>query len=182
MRIHSPIFDLIGIGGARNVAEVLLHVALGTEKALFFAGPKSDADGAARFDLQSGEDAHDFHGHDGARAVVGGACRGNPGIEMAAEHDDFVFQLGIGAGNFGDGVEAVFVIAGELGFDVHLDADGYVGLKEAVDAAIIFNRGDREGKRIGLIAMIDLDAEGGAVVVENGAAGTAVVLAVAAGK
>ena len=97
------------------------------------------------------------------------------------EHHYFVFQRGIGAGNFGDGVEAVFVIAGELRFDVHLERDD-VGLKEAVDAAIIFNRGDSEGKRIGLIAMIDLDAEGGAVVVEDGAAGAAVVLPPRLGK
>ena len=70
------------------------------------------------------------------------------------------FSSRIGAGNFGDGVEAVFVIAGELGLDVHFEGHGNVGFEEAVDAAVIFDRGDRERNRIGLIAVIDLDAEG----------------------
>ena len=47
---------------------------------------------------------------------------GRPGVEVAADHDHLILQLGIGAGNFGDGVEAMLVIAGELGVDVHLDA------------------------------------------------------------
>jgi hypothetical protein len=38
----------------------------------------------------------------------------DPRIEMASDHHHFVFQFGIGAGNFGDGVEAVFMVAEKL--------------------------------------------------------------------
>ena len=54
-------------------------------------------------------------------------------------------SVGIGAGDFGDGVEAVLVVAGEFGFDVHLDGDGDVGLEEAVDAAVAFDGHDDDG-------------------------------------
>jgi len=39
-------------------------------------------------------DAHDFQGYHGAGAVVG-ARSGGPGIEVAADHDYFLFELWI---------------------------------------------------------------------------------------
>jgi hypothetical protein len=39
-------------------------------------------------------------------------------VEMTADHDDFVLESRIGAGDLGDGVVAVLVIAGELRLDV----------------------------------------------------------------
>jgi hypothetical protein len=124
---------------------VLLHVAFGAEDALLFARPQADADGAARLDVERLEDAHHFHRDDGARAVVGGAGAGDPAIEMAADHDDLVLELGIGAGNFGDGVEAVLVVAGELGFDIDFDRHRDMRLGEPVEAAVALDGGDGDG-------------------------------------
>jgi hypothetical protein len=70
---------------------MLRGVALAAEEAFFFAGPKRDADCATRLGFQRSEDAHHFEGDDGACAVVGGAGARDPAIEMAADHDDFVF-------------------------------------------------------------------------------------------
>ena len=78
-----------GSGDVGVVAEVRGHVGLGAEQALLFAAPEGEADGAARLELQSGDDAGGFHGGDGPGAVVGCAGPGVPGVEMAAEHDDF---------------------------------------------------------------------------------------------
>ncbi len=99
---------------------------------------------------------------------------------MAAEHNDFVFQLGVGAGNFGDGVEAVFVVAGEFCVDVELDADRHACFQETVDAAVVFNRCDRDGQGVCVFPLINEPAEARAGVVEERAAGAAAVPAVAA--
>src|SRR6202000_1815273 len=74
--------SLIGRSGQRGRAEVLLDVALRTEEALFFAGPESNADRAARLDAQRLENAHSFHGDDGSRAIVGCASACDPAIQM----------------------------------------------------------------------------------------------------
>jgi hypothetical protein len=65
--------------------------------------------------------SYNFHGDDGACAVVGGAGAGDPAIEMAADHDDLILERGVAAGDFGDGVEAVLVLACDLGFNVDFD-------------------------------------------------------------
>ena len=90
------------------------------------------------------------------------------------------FNAGVGAGDFGDGVEAVFVVAGEGGVDVHLKLDGNVGLEQAIDAAVAFNLGDDDGERDLAFELVRSAAEGCAVVVEDDA-GAAAVLAVATG-
>ena len=147
-----------------------MHVALRSEQSLLFAGPQRDANGAARLDVERLQDAHGFHGDDGAGAVVGCAGAGDPAIEVAAEHDDLIFQLGIGAGNFGDGVEAVLVLAGEFGFDVDFDADGHVGLGEPIETAVALDRGHHHGNLDALVGEVGSAAEGGAVVVKECAA------------
>jgi hypothetical protein len=160
---------------------VFFDVAARAEEAFFFAGPQSDADGAAGLDVERGEDAHDFHGDDGACAVVGSAGAGDPAVEMAADHDDLIFEVRIGAGDFGDGVVAVLVVAGEFGFDVHFDGDGHVRLEEAEDAAVAFDGHDDGGDFHFVAADVGSAAHGGAVVVEDGAAGAAAVAGVAGG-
>ena len=160
---------------------MFLDIAARAEEAFFFAGPQGDADGAARLDVEGGEDAHDFHGDDRACAVVGSAGAGDPAVEVAADHDDLIFQARIGAGDFGDGVVAMLVVAGEFGFDVHFDGDGHVGLKEAVDAAVAFDGHDDGGDFHLVAAGVGSAAHGGAVVVEDGAAGAAAVAGVAGG-
>src|SRR5215469_6317642 len=100
---------------------------------------------------------------------------------MAADHNDFIFEPGIGSGNFGDGVEAMFVISGELGIDIHLDRHRYVSLEQAVDASVVLNRQHGAGNRTGMLAPVDEPAEGGSSVVEDGSARASVVAPVAAG-
>jgi len=117
---------------------MFLDIAAAAEEAFFFAGPQGNANGAARLDVERGEDAHDFHGDDRARAIVGSAGASDPAVEMAADHDDLILEVGVGAGDFGDGVVSMLMVAGEFGFDVHLDGDGDVGLEEAIDAARSF--------------------------------------------
>ena len=79
--------------------------------------------------MQRVENAHHFHRHHGARSVVGGAGRGGPRIEMAADHHHFIFQLGVDAGNFRNRIEAMLVVAGEFSFHIHLHRDRNVGLE-----------------------------------------------------
>ena len=59
---------------------MLVDVALGAEDALLFAGPESDANGAAWLEVEGFEDADGLHGDDGACAVVGGAGAGDPAV------------------------------------------------------------------------------------------------------
>ena len=118
---------------------MLLDVSLGAEQALLLSSPKRDADGAARFDVERLQDAHCFHRHHGARSVVGRAGPCDPAIEMTAQHDNLIFQLGIGARNFSNGVESVLVFPSEFGFDVDLHAHGRMGLREPVETAVAFD-------------------------------------------
>ena len=55
------------------------------------------------------QDADRFHRDGAAGAVVGRAGAGMPRVEVAAEHHDLRSQHRIGAGDFGDDVEAVDV-------------------------------------------------------------------------
>src|SRR5450432_471559 len=173
---------LIRFGRSGNFAEVFLDVAEGAELTLLFAGPQADANGAARLDVQRGENAHHLHGHDGASAVVGRASGGSPGIEMAADHDEFVFEFGIGAGNFGDGIEAVLVVACEFAVDVEFQAHRDAGLEQAIDAAVTFDSGDGDGQRIGVLAAVSHPGKSGAGIVEDDAAGAGAVSATVAGN
>jgi hypothetical protein len=81
---------------------MMFDVTLRAEQPFFFAAPQADADGAAGLDVERFQDAHGFHHDDGSGAVVGGSGAGVPGIEMRAQHHDFIFL--VGAGDFGDGV------------------------------------------------------------------------------
>src|ERR1035438_1887312 len=118
---------------------MLLHIALRAKEPLLFAGPQGNANGAARLDVKRLQNAYRFHGNDGAGAVVGGSGPGDPAVEMAAQHHNLVFQFWVGAGNFSDGVKSVFVLACEFGFDIHLDTDGHMSLREPVKTAVAFD-------------------------------------------
>ena len=173
--------ELVGFGGEPGGAEVLGAVALGAEDSLLFAGPESDADGAAWLDAEGLEDADGFHGDYGSGAVVGGSGAGDPTVEVTADHDDLLLEGGVGAGDFGDGVEAVLVVSGEFGFDIDFDGDGGVGLCEAVEAAVALNGSDGDWNLDALFRDVGCAAEGCAVVVKEGSAGAAAVFAIARG-
>ena len=72
---------------------MLFHITLRAEQAFFFAAPQADADGATGLDVERLQDADGFHHNDAAGAVVGGAGAGVPGIEMRAQHHDFIFLV-----------------------------------------------------------------------------------------
>ncbi len=127
----------------RARAEVLLHVELRAEQALLFARPQADANRAARLGVDSFQNAHGFHHHDGSRSVVGGAGTGVPRVEMGADHHDFVFL--VGAGNFGDGVVLHGVVVVEGVRDVQLDFDVLLLLEQASHSIPLFER-DRDGR------------------------------------
>ncbi len=73
---------------------------------------------------------------------------------MAAHHHHFIFQLGVGAGNLGDGVETVLVIAEELGIHIHLDVTGTLRFQQAIYAAIAFDGHHHDWKRYGMVALV----------------------------
>ena len=93
-------------------AEVLLHVCLRSEEALFLAAPQRDADRAPWLDANRLEYPRGFHHHRAADRVVGGAGCRVPRVEVAAEHDDFVLLVRPGdlgnrvVGGFSLGVDA----------------------------------------------------------------------------
>ena len=99
---------------------MLLHIRARAEQALLFSGPQANAHGAAQPHAGGLEDAHGFQHHTGARAVVGGARSGVPGIEVRANHHDFVGLGFIGAGHFANDVERVQVIFIKLVLNVGL--------------------------------------------------------------
>src|ERR1700678_2352995 len=90
-----------------GIGKVLFHVSPRTEQALFFAAPEPDADGAVELQVESLQNAHHLD-HDGAaRAVIGSARAGMPGVEVSADHHDLA---GFAASrNFADDVQAVHV-------------------------------------------------------------------------
>src|SRR6266568_5064540 len=159
---------------------MLFHITFGAEKPLLLAGPKGNADGATRFDVKCLQNTHRFHGYDSAGAVIGGPGACNPAIEMATYHDDLFFQFGVGAGNLSDGIESVFMLAGESGFNIDFDADGHMSLSEPVKATIAFNRGHHHGHFHAPFSNVRSAAERGAVVVKKCAPGTTAILAVSA--
>ena len=154
-------------------AEVLLDVAEGAEEAFFFAGPEGDADGAFGLDVESLEDAHGLHGDDGAGSIVRGSGAGDPGVEVAADHDDLVLEFGVGAGDLGDGVKAVLVVAGELGVDVDFEGHWDVVDGEAGEAVVVLDHHDRVGDGDGVLFGLGVAGEVGAVVIEDDAGASA---------
>ena len=100
---------------------------------------------------------------------------------MTADHDDLVLEPGVGSGNLGDGVEAVFVVPGEPGVDVHFHGDGDVRGDHAGEPVVVLDHHDRVGEVDRVFALLRGLGEVGAIVVKDDA-GTAAVFAVAAGR
>ncbi len=107
------------------------------------------------------QDANGFHHDDGSGAVVGGAGAGVPGIEVSAEHDDFIFL--VGAGNFGDGVVLHGVIVVEGVGDVQFERDVFLLLQQTGDASpVLRSHGElRNGSGFaGFVGSAGLDEDG----------------------
>ena len=54
---------------------------------------------------------------------------------MTADHDNFVLQLWIGSGDFGDGVETLLVISGKFSIRVEFQIHRHIGLQQPIPAA-----------------------------------------------
>src|SRR5262249_60318835 len=61
-----------------------------------------------------------------------------PGIEVCAEHDQFLRF--VGTWNFRDDVEGVLVLVIKLVFNIHLEADRNFLLQHPRDTAVMFDR------------------------------------------
>ena len=110
--------------------------ALRSEQALFLAAPERDANRAARLHANRLQDARGFHHHGAADRVVRRARGGVPGIEMAAEHHDFIGL--VGAGNLRDGVVGRLALRIDAVLDVELERHGRAVGQNARDAAVVF--------------------------------------------
>ena len=166
-------------GGCRP--EVNRTIALGTEDAFFFACPQCDADGAARFHVQRLENAHRLHGHHGSSTIVRSACSRNPAIQMASHHHHLLLELGVSAGDFGNRVESVLVLAGNLGVDIDLHTCRRMVLREPEEAAITLDRRHHHRHLHAFVGNVGRTAQRGAIVIENGPSRAGAVLSVAAG-
>ena len=72
---------------------------------------------------------------DGAGAVVGCSGAALPAIEVASEHDDFIFFGG--TGDLSDDVEGVLVVFLVFDLDVEGELWGDVVLQQADDAVVL---------------------------------------------
>src|SRR5262249_51369161 len=106
------------VGGYRG----RLEPALGAEHSHFFAVPKGEEDGAARVDLRFGECFDRFQeGGDAAGVVVGAVINDAGGagwvapaggadvVVVGADDNEFVLELGIGAGERNEDAAAATV-------------------------------------------------------------------------
>ena len=78
-----------------------------------------------------------------ARAVVGGAGAGVPGVEVGAHHDDL--GLLVGAGDLGHGVVGHQVVVVEAGLDVDLQLDLELAVEQPADAVVVLGGHDQGG-------------------------------------
>ena len=99
---------------------------------------------------------------------------------MSADHYDFVFQIGIGSRNFGDGIESVLVIAKVFHVDIQFDVDRHIRLEQPKHTSIVLDRHHDHWHGIRMLAFVGGPAQ--AAIVEDRAAGAAVVASIAAGK
>ena len=153
---------LVGVAG-----EVGAGIVVGAEQALFFAVPDAQADGAAGFDADGLEDSHRLHRAGDGVGIVGGAVGRVPGIQVGAEHDDFILENGIDAGDFADDIIAIRIVGVVLDLDVGADFDFESMLDYPGHHIVVFGGQDDGGN--GVVAAIASEDADGAVNVLAGA-------------
>ena len=142
------------IRGFRVAREVLFHVGLRADQALFLAGPQRDPDGAVGLGAHSFQDTHCLHHHRHARAVVVGAGTGVPGIQVRAQHHHFV-ALRAAAGEFGNGVVARLVdLVDKARIDVQAQPNGVLAIQRAHHGVVVLGHHDhgRHAHRLARLA------------------------------
>ena len=78
---------------ARQLGEVPIAIAEAAAAAVLLVGPQHDADRPARPQIQLLHQAQRLPRHHAAAAIVGRSGADVPGVEVAADDDDFVRQL-----------------------------------------------------------------------------------------
>ena len=145
-----------------------------TEQSFFFAAPQPDADGAARLDVERFQNADGFHHDNRSGAVVGGARARVPGVEVSAQHDDFVFL--VGARDLSDSVVLHGIVVVEGVGDVEFEGDFFFLLQQASDAAPVLGGHGELRNGCGLAGLVGTSrlnehratARGAAAVVDDG--------------
>ena len=133
--------------GVLEHSEVLFDVGQRSQEALLFGVPERDADGAARLLPERLDEPRSLHHHGGADGIIGGPGGGVPGIQVPAEHHDFVGL--VGAGDFGHHVVGGLALGVDVVDDVELQAHVLAVVEQALDAAVIFVAEDHRGDRLG---------------------------------
>ncbi len=100
------------------------------------------------------QNAHNLQRNHRACPVIRSAGTRDPAIQVAAHHHHLVFQRGIGSWNFGNRVEAMFMVSRELGFHVHLNGHRNVVLEQPIHPAVALNLRDHDRKRDSRIPVI----------------------------
>ena len=122
------------VGELRPVA---LEVGASAGEAVLFVGEEHDAHRAARPQVELLHQPQRFPRHDAAAAVVCRAGADVPGIEVAADDDDFVGPLA--AADLADDVRRVG-IGQELGLHLQADADLRAAVLHALQALGVLDR------------------------------------------
>src|SRR5271167_4137463 len=76
----------------------------------------------------------------------------------------------------------MLMISKKLGLDVHFKVDWHLRLQQAINATVVFDGHHDDGQWIGILTLVDSPAKACPAVVEDGAAGAAVVPPIAAGS
>src|SRR5262249_25594180 len=91
-----------------------------------------------------------------------------PGIEMCAEHDEFVGF--VSSRNFADDVEGIQIIIVELVLDIHLDSNRNLLVQHSPDPAIVLHGHDdlrRNGRIVRIPATATLNEYGAAAALSD---------------
>src|SRR2546422_1770779 len=105
--------------------------------AFLSAGPWGRPNGAPHFGVCRFKNSEGSDHNRRACRIIGSAGSGMPGIEMCAEHDEFVGF--VGSGNFADDVERIQIIIVELVLDIHFDSNRNLLVQHSPDPAIVLH-------------------------------------------
>ena len=144
--------EILGLGlHGLAVREVLRHVRLRSEQTLLFAAPQRDAHGPIHFQIQALENPHRFDGYRRAGGIVGGAGTAVPGIQMRAQHHDFVLLAA--SFDLADHVERIGGRIDELRLNIELQLHGDVVIEQPNYAIVMLWRHHHHGRWNGILGI-----------------------------
>ena len=116
---------------------MLRDIPLRAKQALFLAAPQADANRAAWLQVQSLKNANCLHHHEGSGSIVSCSRAAVPGVEMSAEHHQFI--LLVCARNLGDGVVLRVRIVIKIVLYVQLKLHIFLCAQQTGDAVPLFH-------------------------------------------